>query len=923
MVASLLLCLVHTASAGSAASSGGAHTNAWIYAEGWEEKASEEAQARTWGGLCATGREQSPVNVVTSKVHTAADAPQSLTTSFSADLAWVKNTGHGVQLFETHPDTHALDAEADAVSANGGTPKGHSMINGAKYNFYQVHWHTPSENTVDGVEYPLEAHFVHQLADGAEGAGIDSGSVVGTLHRLAVIGLLYELGECNTFLDAFWDAFPEKKGFAPYLGADLDFNAKLSAALAEGYYHWWGSLTTPPCTEGVSWNLLKKKETVCQRQIDVLKEALVATQNGVGFNNRVPQPLYNRVVSFVPNDAAARVPTALTPGEKWVYAASGETKANELKQAQTWPGLCSTGHEQSPIDVVTSEAVTVTGHGTPTIETFFSAELAWVKNTGHGLQLFETHPETHALDGTDTASTPDGTPKGYSMINGAKYNFYQVHWHSPSENTVDGKSFPLEAHFVHQLADGPASPGTLVGGYHRLAVIGLLYEIGECNAFLDYFWNTFPATKGYAAYSGAALDFNAKLAEAIVEGYYQWYGSLTTPPCTEGVSWNLLKQTQTVCQRQVDVLTNALAATQSGIGFNNRVPQPLNHRVVAFTQGNGKWLYAKKGEKMANAAVQTATWNGLCATGQEQSPINVVTAKTVASNVVPAGSKSVPAISTHISAALEYVINTGHGAQLFATHPATHDLVRGEVQVMADGQPKGYSMINGAKYNFYQVHWHTPSENTIDGEEFPLEAHFVHQLDDSNLVGGYHRLAVIGLLYELGECNTFLDYFWADFTENKGVAAYEGEALDFNAKLSAALAEGYYHWYGSLTTPPCTEGVSWNLLKVRQTVCQRQVDVLKAALGATQNGLEFNNRVPQPLNHRVVRLNGAIEATAAPTASVEDAGAGADAATIPTEAALPPCSEITDPFQPCTPDTDVESGAVAAILTLLALAHIA
>ena len=49
------------------------------------------------------------------------------------------------------------------------------------------------------------------------------------------------------------------------------------------------------------------------------------------------------------------------------------------------------------------------------------------------------------------------------------------------------------------------------------------------------------------------------------------------------------------------------------------------------------------------------------------------------------------------------------------------------------------------------------------------------------------------------------------------------------------------------------------MLKSRQTVCQRQVDVLKAALGATQHGIEFNNRVPQPLNHRVVRLNGELE----------------------------------------------------------------
>jgi carbonic anhydrase len=276
--------------------------------------------------------------VVTSKVHTA-NAPLSLETSFSAELEYVKNTGHGVQLFETHPATHELDAAMDAVASEEGAPKGHSVINGAKYNFYQVHWHTPSENTIDGQEFPLEAHFVHQLDDGA---------LHGGYHRLAVIGLLYELGECNDFLDYFWEAFPEKKGTAPYLGMPLDFNAKLSAALAEGYYHWWGSLTTPPCTEGVSWNLLKKRETVCQRQVDVLKAALSETQHGVGFNNRVPQPLYNRVISFVPNTAPARVPPTVPADAKWLYANKGEEEANAAVQASTWGGLCASGHEQQP-----------------------------------------------------------------------------------------------------------------------------------------------------------------------------------------------------------------------------------------------------------------------------------------------------------------------------------------------------------------------------------------------------------------------------------------------------------------------------------------------------------------------------------------------------------------------------------------------
>ncbi|CAE8707220.1 unnamed protein product [Polarella glacialis] len=74
--------------------------------------------------------------------------------------------------------------------------------------------------------------------------------------------------------------------------------------------------------------------------------------------------------------------------------------------------------------------------------------------------------------------------------------------------------------------------------------------------------------------------------------------------------------------------------------------------------------------------------------------------------------------------------------------------------------------------------------------------------------------------------------------------------------LTDRLSSGYYHWYGSLTTPPCTEGVSWNLLKVPEKVCQRQVDALRRALSTTQDGVSFSNRVVQPLNHRVVSETG-------------------------------------------------------------------
>lgn len=168
------------------------------------------------------------------------------------------------------------------------------------------------------------------------------------------------------------------------------------------------------------------------------------------------------------------------------------------------------------------------------------------------------------------------------------------------------------------------------------------------------------------------------------------------------------------------------------------------------------------------------------------------------------------------------------------------------------GQYKGYSIIGNATYNFYQLHWHTPSENTIDGEHFAMEAHFVHQLNDSNLVGTTRHVGVISVMYSMSStCNKELDLFWSQMPVSSGLASFE-LPIDFQAMLDPLLSAGYYSWMGSLTTPPCTEGVSWNLVKLPSTVCERQVRRLRRALATTQEGVDVNNRVVQQLNGRVV-----------------------------------------------------------------------
>jgi carbonic anhydrase len=558
---------------GQAFGGGKAH---WVYAKQGTIAANAADQLATWGGLCTTGHEQSPINIVTTKVKKA--SMPSIKTSITAQAKFVKNSGHGFQLFETSPQVHDHTGGVDAT----GTAKGHSMIGGAKYNFYQVHWHAPSENTIDGTSYAMEAHFVHQLDDAA---------LHGSYERLAVIGLFYELGtdqECNAFLDKFWAEFPSSAGREAINISAHDFNAKLARDLDKGYYHWYGSLTTPPCTEGVSWNLIKAPQKVCKRQVDALKAALGNTQHGINFNNRVTKPLNHRVVAEMdPSGTPAgtnAIPVA--PTGKWVYAKDGATKADAAAQTSTWGGLCTTGHEQSPINIDTTKTAKTSQ---ATIETHINTKATYVKNTGHGLQLFETSPDAHKIHSNGTKNTAVDSPgvadKGHSIIGGQKYNFYQVHWHTPSENTINGKEYAMEAHFVHQLAD-PAVAGT----FHRLAVIALMYELGtdqECNEFLAKFWNDFPTKKGNAPFLGSSFDLNKKLEAELTRGYYHWYGSLTTPPCTEGVSWNVLKVTEKVCPAQLTKLQDALGTTQHGLKFNNRVPQPLHHRVVSETTDRG------------------------------------------------------------------------------------------------------------------------------------------------------------------------------------------------------------------------------------------------------------------------------------------------------------------------------------------------
>ncbi len=219
----------------------------------------------------------------------------------------------------------------------------------------------------------------------------------------------------------------------------------------------------------------------------------------------------------------------------WSYKDEGAPdKWSSLKSEYA---ACSAGKAQSPIDIV-SESVK-TGPAAP-IEFNYGKSKLSIVNNGHTIQV-----------NYDAGSS--------ATIRGKKYDLLQFHFHSPSEHMIDGKPADLVAHLVHKAEDG------------QLAVVGILFNKGAENAALQTIWDKMPITKG-EVFDTAEIDVNAFLPED--KSYYHYVGSLTTPPCSENVNWNVMTNAIPESEAQA----NAFAAI---FPLSVRPVQPLNAREVA------------------------------------------------------------------------------------------------------------------------------------------------------------------------------------------------------------------------------------------------------------------------------------------------------------------------------------------------------
>lgn len=232
-----------------------------------------------------------------------------------------------------------------------------------------------------------------------------------------------------------------------------------------------------------------------------------------------------------------------------LFAASGHGEVHWSYRGETGPAhwgdlksefsTCKSGKQQSPINIRAAHSAALAA-----ITPAYQAVPLYVLNNGHTIQV-------------NVASGSHVT------VAGKQYELLQFHFHSPSEHEVDGRAADMVAHLVHKAADG------------QLGVIAVLMKKGDNNPLIEKIWKHLPSHEG--EYSKAAIHINA--ADLLPEelSYYHYAGSLTTPPCSEGVNWMVLKKEVEVSAAQVKVFTDIFQKS-------TRPVQPLNGRSVELSR---------------------------------------------------------------------------------------------------------------------------------------------------------------------------------------------------------------------------------------------------------------------------------------------------------------------------------------------------
>ncbi len=224
----------------------------------------------------------------------------------------------------------------------------------------------------------------------------------------------------------------------------------------------------------------------------------------------------------------------------WSY--SGHTGPAQWATLESDFSACGVGKLQSPIDI--RDNVAKKGD-LPAIEFDYKPSPLNIIDNGHTIQV-------------------NYAPGSFITVQGKRYELVQFHFHKPSEEKINGKSADMVAHLVHKNADG------------NLAVVAILLKTGQSSELVETLWKNLPSEKEKeTAVPGVQVNA-ADLLPADKAAYYTFTGSLTTPPCSEGVTWYVLKTPTSISNTEVARFARLYP-------MNARPTQPLNGREIRTT----------------------------------------------------------------------------------------------------------------------------------------------------------------------------------------------------------------------------------------------------------------------------------------------------------------------------------------------------
>ncbi len=287
--------------------------------------------------------------------------------------------------------------------------------------------------------------------------------------------------------------------------------------------------------------------------IDALRERLARKLGAQAAGERSaqkPDPGVLRVVARSPAPATPATPSAATavspggapePGIHWsepraaaAAAAGAKPAAAPKKKPEHWAyqgdggpehwgtmkseyALCTNGKRQSPIDIRDQISVQL-----DPVSFDYKASNFRVIDNGHTVQV-------------------NVSPGNTIEVMGRRYELQQFHFHRPSEERINGRQFDMVAHLVHKDPEG------------KLAVVAVLLDRGSAQPVVQQVWNNLPLEKNEELAAKSTIDLNGLLPTD--RGYFTYMGSLTTPPCSEGVLWMVMKNPVSIAPEQIGIFS--------------------------------------------------------------------------------------------------------------------------------------------------------------------------------------------------------------------------------------------------------------------------------------------------------------------------------------------------------------------------------